>query len=77
MDNWNENAFWIFISIGLFCKLIALKLKQSEKAEKPVEVKMNRQQRRHPDGYSPAQRFQRVSVKGRQRQGNGRAMRGW
>lgn len=38
---------------------------------------LNREARRHPKGKAPAQRFQRVSVKGRQKQGKGKAVRGW
>ncbi len=47
---------------------------------KPVveEAKpLNREARRHPKGKAPAQKFQRVSVKGRQKQGKGKAVRGW
>ncbi|AXH49261.1 hypothetical protein HWB76_gp141 [Streptomyces phage Blueeyedbeauty] len=75
--DWQVKVFLICIAISVVCKIGTILLSSTETEEPEVVVPMNRQQRRHPNGKVPAQRFQRVSAKGRQKQGNNRAIKGW
>ncbi|AVD99343.1 hypothetical protein SEA_BILLNYE_171 [Streptomyces phage BillNye] len=46
--------------------------------KKVVEAKpLNREARRHPNGKAPAQKFKTVNARGRQKQGNNKAVKGW
>lgn len=74
---WEYKVSIVCLVISFLCKLGVIYLKSMEKPEGVEEIPMNRAQRRHPNGMVPAQKFQRVSVKGRQKQGNGKAVRGW
>lgn len=75
--NWQTIAFLVCVGISAVCRIGIALIEGMEKKENEVSVVVNRQQRRHPDGKIPAQKFKRVSAKGRQKQGNGRAVKGW
>ena len=75
--SWEVKVFLVCITISIVSKIGTILLSSVEKEEPETTVPMNRAQRRHPNGKVPAQKFQRVSAKGRQKQGNGRAIRGW
>jgi hypothetical protein len=73
----SNNELWFLVGY-LLAAVIYYSIEAKVK-NKPVkeEIPLNREARRHPKGKAPAQKFQRVSVKGRQKQGNNRAVKGW
>lgn len=71
--NWESWVIVISSVVSLICRIGIVCLE----AETEKSVEMNREQRRHPNGHVSAQKFKRVNVKGRQKQGRGRAVRGW
>lgn len=71
--NWES---WVVIVCGvvsLLCKVMSACLQADTKAR---QQPLNRQQRRHPNGYVPARKFKTVNV-GRQKQGNNKAIKNW
>lgn len=77
MMDWETWVFVICVSISIICKLGVLYLDTQKDARQDTVAKMNREQRRHPNGKTPARKFKSVNFKGRQKQGNGRAVKGW
>jgi hypothetical protein len=76
--NWEYKVAFICMIVSIFCKLGVAILKSFEQKEQPEkQIQKNRSQRRHPNGMTPVQKFKTVNVTGRQKQGNGRAVRGW
>lgn len=70
---------WVVVicsCISIICKLGVAYLEQDTESRKAAEVPMNRQQRRHPNGMVPSQKFQRVNVP-KQKQGNNMAIKNW
>lgn len=67
----------IGFTVMLGCVYIGLSGKVEEKAVEKEEIPINRAQRRHPNGRTPAQKFKTVNARGRQKQGNNKAVRGW
>ncbi|UUG69453.1 hypothetical protein SEA_SHAM_142 [Streptomyces phage Sham] len=75
--SWEVKVFLVCMTVSIVCKIGTILLSSVEKEEPETVVVTNRAQRRHPNGKIPAQKFQRVSARGRQKQGNNRAIRGW
>jgi hypothetical protein len=73
--NWEAWLVVVCSGISLICRIVMFLLEEDDDViEMPV---MNRQQRRHPNGLSPARKFCSVNYTGRQKQGNGKAVKGW
>ncbi len=72
--NWEYWVILICSTISLFCKLGTWYIEEQNK--KINQIAVNRQQRRHPNGRVPAQKFKRVNVP-KQKQGNNRAIKNW
>ena len=67
----------IGFTVMLGCVYIGLSGKVEEKPVEKEEIRLNREQRRHPNGKASAQKFKTTNYKGRQKQGRGKAVRGW
>jgi len=71
--NWQEWVLLGCLVVSLGCKMASAYLNEDTKAR---QQPLNRQQRRHPNGYVPARKFKTVNV-GRQKQGNNKAIKNW
>ena len=73
----STNELWFLV--GYLIAAVLYYSIEAKMKDRPVkkEVPVNRAARRHPNGQTPAQKFKTVNAKGRQKQGRGKAVRGW